>query len=105
MYTRVTESDFVQAFDAVDRSNNFSIEARRVLFAWFEQLEEATEEDIELDPIAICCDWAEYDLDELKREYDQVKDCEDLDEALEVLGEETLVLGMTNNDTLIVEAF
>lgn len=60
MYTTINEYSFVQGFDDMERGNNFSVEARAALFAYYEELEEDTGKSIEYDPIAICCDWTEY---------------------------------------------
>ena len=62
---RVTESDFIQAFDDYGRGNNFSIEAREALYEYLEDLSEITGEPIELDVIGICCDFSEITFDEV----------------------------------------
>jgi hypothetical protein len=60
MKQTVTEYQFVDSFRTCGRETQFSVAARRALFAHFEQFEEDTDTEIELDPIAICCDFAEY---------------------------------------------
>jgi hypothetical protein len=60
MKTIVSEFQFVEAFRHAGRETQFSVNARRALFAHFEQVEEDSDTEIELDPIAICCEWAEY---------------------------------------------
>ena len=60
MKTIVSEFQFIDSFRACGRESQFSIPARRALFAHFEQFEEDTDTEITLDPIAICCEWAEY---------------------------------------------
>ena len=60
MKTIVSEFQFVDSFRACGRETQFSVNARRALFAHFEQFEEDTDTEIELDPIGICCEWAEY---------------------------------------------
>lgn len=60
MKTTVNKFDFVRAFDTADRGNNFSRPAREALFEYLEELEESSGEEMELDVIAICCDWSEY---------------------------------------------
>ena len=60
MKTTVSEYQFVEAFRHAGRESQFSVNARRALFAHFEQFEEDTDTEIELDPIAVCCEWAEY---------------------------------------------
>lgn len=52
---------FVTRFDEINRSNNFSVSARYALFEYFEQIEEDMGEEMEFDPIAICCEFAEYE--------------------------------------------
>ena len=69
IYQTVNEFDFVRAFDDANRSANFSREARRVLFEYYEDLSDDMGEDIELDPIGICCEWAEYTARELLEQY------------------------------------
>mgnify|MGYP001037266939 FL=1 len=70
----VSENQFVEAFDTANRSNNFSVEARRALFDYLEELSDDMGESIELDPIAICCDWSEYTETELVREFGHIVD-------------------------------
>ena len=60
MKQTITEYQFVEAFRACGRETQFSVPARRALFAHFENIEQWTDTDIELDPIGICCEFAEY---------------------------------------------
>ena len=60
MKTIVSEYQFVDAFRACGRESQFTVPARRALFAHFEQFEEDTDTEIELDPVAVCCEFAEY---------------------------------------------
>jgi hypothetical protein len=59
MKTTVNKYDFERAFADADRKENFSYEALGLLFDYFEQYEEDTGEEIELDVIAICCEFYE----------------------------------------------
>ena len=43
------------------RPNQFSREALAALFGPYEELEQGSGEETEFDPIAICCDWTEYE--------------------------------------------
>jgi len=56
MKKTISEYDFTQAFTDMNRSNNFSYEGLKALFNYFEELGE----EIELDVIAICCEYTEY---------------------------------------------
>ena len=60
MKQTVTEYQFVDSFRACGRETQFSVAARRALFDHFEELEDSCGTEIELDPIAICCEFAEY---------------------------------------------
>jgi hypothetical protein len=60
MKTIVSEYQFVDSFRACGRETQFTVPARRALFAHFENIEEWTDTEIQLDPIGICCDFAEY---------------------------------------------
>lgn len=55
IYTQIYEDDFVTAFNKMGRGDNFSIEGREALFDYLNKFE-----DIELDVIAICCEYTEY---------------------------------------------
>jgi hypothetical protein len=56
----VTLNSFAESFRACGRERHFSASALSALFEYFEKVEEYTDTEIELDPIAICCDWEEY---------------------------------------------
>ena len=65
-----------------NRPNNFSDAGLLSLFDYLEEYEDGTGEEIEFDPIAICCDFTEYeDLNEFKANYtcDEYQDIEDWD--------------------------
>ena len=55
--------NFSQFCDAFSDSykNNFSYEGKEALFDYLENYENDTGEEVELDTIALCCDYSEYD--------------------------------------------
>ena len=66
------------------RPHNFSNAGLLALFDYFEEYEDGTGEEIEFDPIAICCDFTEYeDLNEFKANYtcEKYQDIQDWDEV------------------------
>lgn len=77
---RVTETDFIRAFDECGRGNNFSFEAREALYEYLEDLSESLGEDIELDVIGICCDFSEITFDEVLEEQGEDDEDDALDE-------------------------
>ena len=69
MKQTINEFDFVQAFKEL-RPNNFSRAGLFALYDYLEQLEDDIGEEIELDVIALCCEYAEYDsLAEFREDY------------------------------------
>ena len=80
IFDRVTESDFIRAFDECGRGNNFSIEAREALYEYLEAYSEDTGEDIELDVIAICCEFSETTFAEVLEEQGEDDEDDALDE-------------------------
>ena len=82
MKQSVNEYDFIDAFRNYfggQYKTNFSYEGLKALFEWFEELENDTGEEMELDVIAICCDFSEYEsLKEYNEYYD--KEYEEIDE-------------------------
>lgn len=88
MKTTVNFSDFVDAFRVYEREDNFSYEGKRALFDYLEQLEEDTGEEMELDVIALCCDWNEGTWEEIAREYRiELTDPEDKDKTADEVRE------------------
>ena len=60
MKTIVSEFQFIDSFRACGRESQFTVPARRALFEYFERMEEDSDTELELDPVAVCCEWAEY---------------------------------------------
>lgn len=70
MKTTLTFGDFVDFFRRYDRYDQFGYEALRALFDYLEEIEEDTGEEIEMDVIALCCDYTVFeDLDAFRQEY------------------------------------
>jgi len=87
MFQRVEFRDFVEAFERMGRTENFTYEGLRALFDYLESFEEDTGEPVELDVIGLCCDFTEYrNLEEFRR------DCGDEFESLEDVEEEYFII-------------
>lgn len=72
--SNLTEGDFMDAFRAYDRVNNFEYDGLRALYEYLTDLEHDTGEEMELDVIAICCDFNRWEsLDEYRDNY---QDCD-----------------------------
>lgn len=56
MFKSVSKREFVDAFDDCGRGNNFTVAGREALFDFLDE-----QEHYELDVIAICCEFTEYE--------------------------------------------
>ena len=91
-------SQFRDAFRQVDRDGQFSYEALNMLYEYFEDIDP----DMELDVIAICCEYAEATPAELIRDYSiDVSEADPEDErtykdiARDYLSDNTVLVGET----------
>ena len=94
MKTTVNFSDFVDGFQKMGRENQFSHDGLKLIFDYLESLEEVVEE-IEFDPIGICCTYTEYTLDVFNSDYGTK--FSSIEEIEEYLGKHTSVIGKTEN--------
>lgn len=102
MKTTVTSYQFVEAFKHAGRESQFSRAALFALFEYLEEYENSTGEEIELDPIGICCEWAEFSsAREAASEYGF--EAEDDEEAEMWLGRKTTVVQFDGG--LVVQQF
>ena len=108
MKQTVNLQDFRDAFYKMDRKDNFSYEGLEVLFNYIEEVEQYTGKEIELDVIALCCEYAESTIEELITDYSiDISDCgPDDDEAIKeiVLAYmecDTSVCGVTSEGSVV----
>lgn len=82
----ITSYGFIDAFRSMGRADQFSHAGLEALYDWLEEYSEDTGEPYELDVIALCCDFAEYDsLEEIQQDYDDIDSLEDLRDRTQVL--------------------
>ena len=109
------------------RPDSFSYEGLELLFNWFDEYEDSTGEEMELDVIAICCEWEESTIDEVINNYivsthngktsiyndtvnDALEDCDDDEEERaevmeEWLQDNTTVAGVTESGSIVYMGF
>lgn len=61
--------DFREAFRTMGRKDNFTYNGLEVLFDYLEEIEQGSGEEMELDVIGLCCDFAEATLFEIADTY------------------------------------
>lgn len=102
MYDTVNFNQFNDWFAQSDTyKNNFSYEGRFALFNYLENLEDDTDDKIEFDPIAFCCEYSEYDnFKEFQENYDN-----DEITNLETLKDHTRVIEIPDTKRFIIQSF
>lgn len=100
MFTQLNFNDFDNWFrNSGSYSRNFSYEARRALFDYLEELEDGTDTKIEFDPIALCCEYSEYEsLDALRTDHPSI-------ETLDELEEFTTVIRIGDGESFLIQQF
>ena len=93
MKTTVSIHDFRDAFRSMGRGEQFTYEGLEILFDYLESMEQDSGEEMELDVIAICCDFTESTPEEIMAEYDLDED----EDVAEFLAMNTTVLGETDS--------
>jgi hypothetical protein len=91
MYQTINFGGFCDAFRALGREDQFTYEAKRMLFDHLEEVDP----DHELDVIALCCAYAEEEELDVRQNYSIEGD------VLDWLQENTIVLGVTQAGSVV----
>ncbi len=82
IYQQVDFNDFLEAFERMGRASQYSYDGFKALFHFLESVSEDTKTLIELDPLGLCCEFAEYTIEEYKKEFE----VENIDELYDASG-------------------
>ena len=112
MKNTISQYDFQRAFET-QRPDNFSYNGLIALFEYFEECEESIGEEIELDVIAICCEYSEDTIENIISNYSLTEELEltdmDADERREAvlshLSDHTQVMEIEDTTDLIYLAY
>ena len=81
----VNKSQFIDNLLADDYAS-WTYEDAGALFDYYEQFSDDTGEDVELDRVALRCEWTRADsIDEVIEEYDDIESLEDLQDNTQVI--------------------
>jgi predicted ArsR family transcriptional regulator len=110
MKTTINLYQFRDAFERANRGTQFSYEGLEVLFDYFEEYKHDTGEEIELDVIAICCEYAEASPKDIADDYsidlDEDADDEAIAEAVQsYLEDEGVYIGTTDDGSIVYQQF
>jgi hypothetical protein len=102
MYQAINVYQFREEFKAI-RPNNFTYEGLTLLHDYLEQYEEETGEELEIDVIALCCDFSEDTTENIAQSYDiEQGDYTSLEEAVaEYLQDQGAFIGGTTNGSIV----
>jgi|LGOV01.1.fsa_nt_gb hypothetical protein len=115
MKQTVSFCQFCDAFDSHERNDSFTYDGKKALFEFIEDLDEQCGMETELDIIALCCEFSEYDnaIDCISTcgygftsdlEYEEEEEEEEEErESLEWLSEHTMVIQF--NGGIIIQDF
>ena len=99
MKQSVNMYDFEREFKRFER-NNFSYDGLKALFEYLEEYEEGTGEEIELDVIALCCEYMEYDsLNEYNNDYDTKYS------EIDAIQDDTTLIKIDGGDGFIIQQY
>jgi hypothetical protein len=103
MHQTINRSQFHDAFHKAGRGGQFSYEALNALFSAFEEMEDATGVPIELDVIAICCDYTEADWKSIADAYSI--DAEGPTDVREYLEHHTFIVNEPQEGVFVYQGF
>lgn len=105
MKQTINFTQFVDAFNKAGRYGQFTYRGLETLFDYLGQYEQDTGEELELDVIGLCCEYAQNSVDELIEMYSMTPD-KDLTEeellefVLDVINDNSIVVGYYGNQVI-----
>lgn len=98
MIKHINFNEFCDSFSGTYK-DNFSYEGKKTLFEYLEEIGKYTGNEIELDTIALFCEYTEYkDLKALQADYTNIK-------SMEELRDNTQVIEIPNSEAFIILQF
>jgi len=107
MKDTMTEFSFCDWFQkSAERKNQFSYEGLRALYEYLVNLEDDIGEEFEFDPIALCCEYTEYeDVKDFQRQHGHLDDHPTKHYTLDEIRYFTNVIEIPNSKRIIVQNF
>ena len=86
IYTEITKSSFIDAFKQSSRKDQFSYDALGAIYEYLEDYSQDLGENVELDIVAICCDWNEEGWEGIAKDHNiDLEGCEDDQDKIEAV--------------------
>ena len=100
---------FREAFRAAGRDDQFSYDGLECLFDYLEQYSEDTGEPLELDVVALCCEYYEDTAEDIAKNYcidtEGMDEDEIIDAVREHLEENTIIVGEPSGNVFVYRCF
>ena len=107
--TITSASQFADMFKQSSRANQFSYEALEAIYEYLEDYSRDTGENVELDVVAICCEWYEMTWQEVAEQYNvdltDVADEDKADAVYDFLVDESAGAYRVGDDSFVFVAF
>lgn len=105
MIQTIGKSKFIDAFSNMGRAEQFSYDALCAMFEYIESYEDDSGEQVELDVIALCCEWAEDGAQAIAEQYGiELDDDSTSDDVMEYLNENSpYAVELDNGQILFVK--
>jgi len=114
MKMTISQSSFIDAFKQGSRAEQFSYEALNAMFEYIEDYEQSSGEEIEIDVVALCCEWSEDEVKDIANSYgidlldsdenDTLDDAEKTELVMDYLNDESpYAVGLNNGNILYVQ--
>ena len=106
----LSKSSFIDAFKQSSRKDQFSYDALEAIFEYMEDYPNDTGENVELDIVGICCDWAEEGWEGIAKDYVvDLSDCESEQDKIEAvrdfLYDNTQCVMLSDGESFVYIAF
>ena len=95
------QQDFIKEFEVFGRKDNFSYKGLRALFDSLNDMVQDTGQNIEMDVIALCCEFSELSADDVIT--DCCLDLEGLEDDYE--DKDHLVTDYLNDNTMLLDSY
>ena len=107
MKDTINKNQFINWFRSNEQyKNNFSYEGLSALFDYLEEMEESTGEELDFDPIALCCEYSEYEsLNDLIADYIDSGISWGDDVGIEYFENRTTVIKIEETNGIIIQQF
>jgi hypothetical protein len=110
MKTTIDFPDFRDAFRRYGRQDSYTFEGLELLFNFLEEMENSTGQELEMDVIALCCEYDENHWEDIAANYSiDLTDCDDEGDKIEAvrqhLEDNTMLVGESLPGTFVYAAF